>query len=104
MPSPVRWGDEKTVRERLHYGIATLDDTRRLYPMRYPFPPAGVVEFFRAFYGPTNRAFAALDAEGQCALRHDLEQLWTDNNRESNGSTQVAAEYIEVVAIRSEKK
>jgi 2-polyprenyl-3-methyl-5-hydroxy-6-metoxy-1,4-benzoquinol methylase len=104
MPSPVKWGDEKTVRERLHRGIAKLDITKRLYPMRYPFPPAGVVEFFRAFYGPTNRAFAALDAEGQCALRHDLEQLWTDNNRESNGSTHVAAEYIEVVAIRSEKK
>ncbi|HLL39921.1 MAG TPA: hypothetical protein VK357_09675 [Rubrobacteraceae bacterium] len=28
-----------------------------------------------AYYGPTNRAFGALDDAGQDALRRDLEQL-----------------------------
>jgi hypothetical protein len=70
----------------------------------YPFPPAEVVEFFRAYYGPTNRAFAALDAAGQSALHEDLEQLWAGNNRESDGSTYVEAEYLEVVAIRGERR
>lgn len=100
MASPVKWGDDATVRERLQDGIAKLDTTKRLYPMRYPFPPAEVVEFFRVYYGPTNRAFAALDAAGQSALRHDLEQLWAGNNRARDGSTHVEAEYLEVVAIR----
>ena len=102
MPSPLLWGDEATVRERLRDGVAQLDTTRRLYPMRYPFPPAEVVEFFRVYYGPTNRAFAALDAAGQGALRHDLEQLWAGNNRakDNGGSTHVESEYLEVVAIR----
>jgi hypothetical protein len=61
-----------------------------------------VVEFFRLYYGPTNRAFAALDAAGQGALRHDLEQLWAGNNRaqDNGGSTHVESEYLEVVAIR----
>ncbi len=101
MVSPLKWGDDATVRERLQSGVTSLVTTMRLYPMRYPFPPADVVEFFRAYYGPTNRAFAALDATGQKALRHDLEQLWSANNRARDGATHVDAEYLEVVAIRS---
>ena len=101
MASPLKWGDEATVRERLREGVARLDTTERTYPMRYPFPPAEVVEFFRAYYGPTNRAFAALDATGQEGLRSDLEQLWSGNNLATDGTTHVEAEFIEVVAIRS---
>jgi SAM-dependent methyltransferase len=100
MASPLKWGDESTVRERLGEGTATMETTKRLYPMRYPFAPAEVVEFFRLYYGPTNRAFAGLDTAGQTALRDDLEQLWSGNNRATDGSTDVQAEYLEVVAIR----
>lgn len=63
--------------------------------------PTKVVEVFRADYGPTNRAFAALDVAGQRALRHDLEQLWPGNTRARDGSTHVEAEYLEVRAIRA---
>ena len=59
-----------------------------------------MVEFYRTYYGPTNRAFAALDANGQVALRHDLEQLWTGQNRATDGSTRYQAEYLEVIAVR----
>jgi SAM-dependent methyltransferase len=100
MPSPVQWGDEATVRERLKDGIARLDISRRLYPLRYPFPPAEVVEFFRLYYGPTNRAFSALDPVGRSGLRHDLEMLWDRNNLAGRSVTYVKAEYLEVVAIR----
>lgn len=100
MASPVKWGDDATVRERLREGIVGLDTTRHLYPMRYPFSPAEVVEFFRIYYGPTNRAFAALDTPGQDALRLDLEELWSGNNQAQDGSTHVEAEYLEVVALR----
>jgi SAM-dependent methyltransferase len=100
MPSPVKWGDEATVRERLREGVAELRLTKRRYPFRYPFPPAEVVEFYRAYYGPANRAFDALDPAGQAALRRDLEQLWTAHNRSANGITYTEPEYLEVVAIR----
>jgi hypothetical protein len=73
---------------------------RRMYPFRFPFPPEAVVEFFRTYVGPVNRAFAALDAEGQAALRRDLEQLWSAHNEATDGTTAVAAEYLEVVARR----
>ena len=74
------WGAEGIVRERLDRYLSDLHLTRRLYPFRFPFSAAEVVEFFREYYGPTNRAFASLDAEKQAALRRDLEQLWSQSN------------------------
>jgi hypothetical protein len=80
-----------------------LQTARKLYPIKYPFPPAEVVEFFRRYYGPTNRAFAALDGDKdrQAALRSDLEQLWSTHNQASDGGTEVEAEYLEVAAVRA---
>jgi SAM-dependent methyltransferase len=100
MPSPVLWGDEPTVRERLGHGISQLSLTRRQYLFSYPFPPSEVVEFFRQYYGPTNRAFASLDAGGQTRLRQELEMLWVSHNRAGADCTTVFAEYLEVIGIR----
>ena len=98
MPSPIKWGDEETVRERLRDGIADLQLTRRMCPFEYPFPPADVVESFRLYYGPTRRAFEALDDDGQAALRTDLEHLWTEHNQATDNTTYGEGEYLEVIA------
>jgi SAM-dependent methyltransferase len=101
MPSPLKWGDEETVRERLRDGIADLQLSRQMCQFKYPFSPAEVVEFFRKYYGPTQRAFDALDADGQAALRNDLTQLWTEHNKATDNATHVEGEYLEVVATRN---
>jgi SAM-dependent methyltransferase len=101
MPSPVLWGDENTVRDRLREGISDLKLARRMYDFDYPFAPAAVVEFFRANYGPTTRAFASLDAKGQDELRGELVALWSFHNRAIGDRTQVDAEYLEVIATRA---
>jgi SAM-dependent methyltransferase len=101
MPAPVLWGDEATVRERLGEGLSDLSMVRRHYTFSYPFPPSEVVEFFRLYYGPTNQAFASLDASGGERLRQELEALWSSQNRAGLGSTTVFAEYLEVIGIRS---
>ena len=101
MPSPLKWGDEETVRERLRAGIADLQLSRQMCQFKYPFSPAEVVEFFRKFYGPTQRAFDALDADKQAALRNDLTQLWAEHNQATDNTTYVEAEYLEVVATRN---
>ena len=96
------WGDEATVRSRLGHGFAEVRLTRRIALMRYPFPPAETVEFFRQYYGPTQRAFASLDAPAQAALRRDLVELQTTHNTaKTPDTTEAAAEYLEVVAVRS---
>src|SRR4029077_4520540 len=99
VPSPILWGDEEIVRSRLGDGIAELRLTPRTMLFKYPFSPADSVEHFRTFYGPTQLAFAALSEDGQAALRADLEQLWSANNRATDGTTEVESEYLEVVAI-----
>lgn len=81
VPAPVLWGDETVVRERFGHGISDLKMTRRHYDVTYPFPPAEVVEFFRQYYGPTNRAFASLDDTAARKLREELEALWSAHNR-----------------------
>ncbi len=100
IPSPLLWGDDLTVHERLGSYVSEMQITRRMYPFKYPFGPADVVEFFRAYYGPTNRAFSTLDADGQAALRHDLEQLWSQHNRATDGTVYLESEYLEVQAVR----
>ncbi len=101
MPAPVLWGDEAVVRERLGHGVSELKMTRRQYTFTYPFPPADVVEFFRQFYGPTNRAFAALDETAARKLRDELEALWSAHNRGGDELTVVLSEYLEVVAVKA---
>ena len=99
MTSPVLWGTEDAVRERFADGIADLQMTRRKIVFEFPFDPAEVVEQFITYFGPTVKAYASLDADGQAAFRKDLEDLWTSNNRATDGTTEVESEYLEVLAI-----
>ena len=98
-PSPLLWGDETTIRQRLA-GVKDLQITRYLYPFDYPFAPAKVVDFFIEYYGPTNRAFGPFNDAGQKALRDDLTALWGRNNNATDGTTRVLAEYVEVIGSR----
>lgn len=101
VPSPMEWGNEAIVAKRLRGGFSNVRMTRRVQVMRYPFPPADVVEFFRKYYGPTLRAFESLPPDGQAALRRDLVALQTRyNTARVAGTTEVAAEYLEVIATR----
>ncbi len=102
MPSPVLWGDEPSVRERLMSGVASLECSRHLYELSYPFSPADVVEFFRANYGPMTRAFESVGEEAQPQLRGELTDLWSRHNRATDGTTKVDAEYLQVVAVRGQ--
>ena len=101
IPSPVLWGDEATVRTRLGRGVSDLTLTRRHYTFDFPFPPSDVVDFFQLYYGPINRAFAALPEDGRKMLHSELEELWSAHNHASDGLTVVRAEYLEVIATRA---
>jgi len=101
MPSPLLWGVEETVRERFGDAVSDLKLTKRDYPFHYALNPAETAEFYRLYYGPTNRAFAALELEQQALLRHDLEQLWSQHNRAVDGTTQYSSEYLEVMALKA---
>jgi SAM-dependent methyltransferase len=98
--SPAAWGDEEKVRERFVDGVSALRLERRIHDLKLPFSVIETVEFFRLYYGPLYRTFATLDGDDRATLRLELEHLWSKYNRATNGSTQVEAEYLEVVARR----
>lgn len=100
MPSPLLWGVEETVSERFGAGISKLETKTQNLTFAFPFPPAEVVEHFRKYYGPTQKAFGLLDESKQAALRKELEQLWTANNGATDGTTSVESDYLEVIAVR----
>jgi SAM-dependent methyltransferase len=101
LPSPMEWGNEATVQRRLAEGFSDVRLTRHIASMRYPFPPAETVEFFRKYYGPTLRAFESLPTTGQAALRRDLVALQTRHNTAPTpDTTEVSAEYLQVVATK----
>jgi SAM-dependent methyltransferase len=100
VPSTMLWGREDIVRDRLK-AFAQVRCTRRIAVMRYPFPPAETVEFFRRYYGPTGKAFDALKPDAQAALQRDLVALQTAHNSAPEpNTTEARAEYLEVVAVR----
>jgi len=99
-PSPMFWGDEEVVQNRLREDFKDFRFTRRLLEFNLPMSPVETVEYFRVWYGPTSRAFAALDDNRQVELRRDLELLWLDQNRATDGTTAVESEYLEVIATR----
>ena len=101
MPSPILWGVEEKVRERFGEGISKLETRLQNVRWVFPFSPAQVVEHFREYYGPTQKAFGTLDEDKQAALRKDLEQLWTANNQATDGTTLVDGEYLQVTATRA---
>ncbi len=100
VPSPLLWGSEAVVAERLGEQLAKLRCTPRTITFHFPFSAAATVEYFRTYYGPTQRAFATLTPDAQEALRSELVQIWTQHNRSGNGVTQVDSTYLEVIAVR----
>ena len=99
IPSSLLWGTEECVRDRLGAGVSALTLTRRIITFEFALDPAGVVNEFIQWYGPTLRAVASLDDAGKSALRHELEALWADHNRATDGTTRVQSEYLEVLGV-----
>lgn len=96
---PPLWGTEERLRELFGEGVSSLESTRRAYLFRYP-SAEHFVGWFREHYGPTVRAFAALDPSGQEALAQDLEALLDNWNTSGDETLVVPSEYLEVVAVR----
>jgi SAM-dependent methyltransferase len=95
--SPLLWGTEEHLRTLLGDHLAWLDVAERTFTFRFTSPEA-FVEFFRTWYGPTFKAFAALDADGQRALETALVELVSKHDRLGNGAVAIPATYLEAVA------
>ena len=59
-----------------------------------------VVQVFRDLYGPTHKAFGALDADGAASLERGITALLDELNVAAPRSLVVPAEYLEIVVTR----
>ena len=96
LASPMRWGSETHLVELFGRRADRIAANRREFAFRYR-SPAHFVDVFRRWYGPTHKAFLALDAKGQAALEADLAALLERRNVAGPGSLAVPGEYLEAV-------
>jgi SAM-dependent methyltransferase len=97
LKSPALWGTQARLTELFPGHEITA--TRQVFNFRYR--SAGHwLDVFKTFYGPTHRAFAALDVRKQAALEADILELLARINRGGAHSLVVPSEYLEAVIVR----
>src|SRR2546427_682234 len=74
VPAPMLWGTESHLRDLFGGGIRSLEVTERTFTFRFRSAEE-FVAFFRRWYGPTLKAFAALEGDARDALEPDLVEL-----------------------------
>lgn len=100
LKSPALWGTEPHLVSLFGAQAADIRCVRRNFNFRY-LSSAHWIQVFRDFYGPTLKAFAALDAAHQSALERDITALLERFNTAGNQSLVVPGEYLEVVIVKS---
>lgn len=79
----------------------TLEIQRRQFVFRYR-SARHWLDTFRNFYGPTHKAFAALDEAGQAAFAQDLLALADAYNTSITGAVRIPSDYVEVIAVKTQ--
>jgi len=97
--SPIQWGTEDRLRELFGDAIADIRLVKRHYVFRYRSPEA-YLDYWREYYGPTLKSFAAVGEAGEAALRTDLLDLVARFNTAGDGTMVVPSEYLEAVIDR----
>ena len=95
---PTLWGTAARL-EELFQGHQ-INISEQTFTFRYQSPEHWL-HVFRSFYGPTNRAFAALDADNSAALEADILDLLEKSNWGGCDSLVVPGNYLEVVITRA---
>jgi ubiquinone/menaquinone biosynthesis C-methylase UbiE len=96
---PALWGTEPHLVRLFGRQAFDIRCERRIFNMRYE-SAAHWLHVFREYYGPTNKAFEALDAVGQRELEIEILGLLEYMNIGGSTSLVVPAEYLQVVITR----
>jgi ubiquinone/menaquinone biosynthesis C-methylase UbiE len=97
--SPVLWGTDGHLQELFGKDASSIRSERRNFNFRY-LSAEHFIQIFRDFYGPTHKAFAALDEAKQKALAAEITALLEKTNIAGNHSLVAPAEYLETVITR----
>ena len=97
--SPMLWGTRSHLGELFGDRITSLGVTERTFTFRFESPDQ-FVDFFRRWYGPTLKAFAALEPGAQDELHEDLVALAMRWDRLGTGDAiAIPSTYAEAIAV-----
>ena len=99
LKSPALWGTEAHIAGLFGAQAADIRYERKSFNFRYR-SAAHWLQIFRDYYGPTHKAFAALDPARQDALAKDITALLSRLNTAGLSSLVVPGEYLEVVITK----
>lgn len=94
--SPALWGTEAHLVGLFGPRARDLRVERKHFHFRYR-SAEHFVQVFRDFYGPTHKAFGALNAEGKAALARDITALINELDIGAGRGMVVPSEYAEIV-------
>ena len=97
--SPALWGTEPHIVELFGPQAVDIRCVRKNFNFRYASSEHWM-QIFGDFYGPTHKAFAALDSAALALLKRDIAALLARLNIADNTSLVVPGEYLEVVIIK----
>ena len=97
--SPALWGTEPHIVQLFGRKAEDIRCTRKMFNFRYE-SAAHWLQIFRDYYGPTHKAFAALDSDKQKSLAADIIELLEKSNIGKRGKLVVPGEYLEVVIVK----
>jgi len=99
LKSPALWGTEAHLVELFGADATGMRVVRKHFNFRYR-SAAHWLQIFRDYYGPTHKAFAALDPVRQEALAQDITALLDRLNTAGAAALVVPGEYLEVVITK----
>ncbi|WP_299951116.1 class I SAM-dependent methyltransferase [uncultured Ruegeria sp.] len=97
--SPAMWGNREWIDQTFGTQCEVASFQRKNFMFRYR-SAAHFMEYFRTFYGPMQKAFKALDTDGQTALRNDMMALIDKFDISTNDSLCISSEYAEIIIER----
>jgi len=94
--SPLLWGTEEHLADLFGGHIVEARSTLREYTFRFTSAEE-YVAYFRRWYGPTLKTFAALSSDDQGRLAADLADLARDHDVHGSGDVAIRSTYLETV-------
>ena len=96
----MEWGSEERLRELFGDRVTGLRVTRREFVFRFA-TAADFADYFRVNYGPTLKAFEALDESAAKLLHDDLVELAQRHNTAGDGTVKIPSAYAEMLAYKA---
>jgi SAM-dependent methyltransferase len=98
--SPLEWGSEHRLRELFGARVTSLRLSTEQVIWRFS-SALHMLEYFRAWFGPTKTAFEALDTGAQARLGEDLLAVYAKHNRSGDETVVAPSDYVEAVAVKA---